>query len=118
MLLETDKCVIGRKIKEYRKRKRLTQSQLAEKVDLNTKQISRIESGQNLPAYLTFVKLIDILDINIKDLITNSSQQENPLNDEILRILKNADEYELKLYRDVLYSLMKNLRVKKRQKTD
>lgn len=34
MLLESDKVVIGRKFKEYRKSKRLTQFELAEKVGL------------------------------------------------------------------------------------
>ena len=65
MILETDKKIIGNKFKEYRKSKQLTQFELAEKVGLNEKQISRIEAGLNYPTYLTFVKLLDVLDVNI-----------------------------------------------------
>ena len=53
MILETDKKIIGNKFKEYRKSKQLTQFELAEKVGLNEKQISRIEAGLNYPTYLT-----------------------------------------------------------------
>lgn len=49
MILENDKKIIGNKFKEYRKSKQLTQFELAEKVGLNEKQISRIEAGLNYP---------------------------------------------------------------------
>ena len=93
MLLETDKAIIGKKFREYSKSKHLTQFELAEKVGLNEKQISRIEAGLNYPTYLTFVKL------------TN-----NPLQDEVIHLIKNASEAELKMYIDVLKSLKKNFK--------
>lgn len=93
MLLETDKAIIGKKFREYRKSKHLTQFELAEKVGLNEKQISRIEAGLNYPTYLTFVKLIN-----------------NPLQDEVIHLIKNASEAELKVYIDVLKSLKKNFK--------
>ena len=65
MLLETDKALLGKKFKHYRKMKKMTQFKLAEKVGLNEKQISRIESGLNYPTYITFVKLIEVLEIDI-----------------------------------------------------
>ena len=40
MLLETDKALLGKKFKHYRKMKKKTQFKLAEKVGLNEKQIS------------------------------------------------------------------------------
>ena len=96
MILETDKKIIGNKFKEYRKSKQLTQFELAEKVGLNEKQISRIEAGLNYPTYLDFVQSAPL---------TN-----NPLQDEIMHLTKNADNIELKTYIDVLKSLKRNLK--------
>ena len=110
MILETDKKIIGNRFKEYRKSKQLTQFELAEKVGLNEKQISRIEAGINYPTYLTFVKLLDVLDINILDFIQAAPLTNNPLQDEILHLTKNVDALELKTYIDVLKSLKKNLK--------
>ena len=41
------KNLFGRKIKEYRKKRNLTQAQLAELVNVDDKHISCIESGKN-----------------------------------------------------------------------
>lgn len=44
------KILFGKKIKEYRKKKKLTQAQLAEFVNVDDKHISCIESGKNFPS--------------------------------------------------------------------
>ena len=110
MLLESDKVVIGRKFKEYRKSKRLTQFELAEKVGLNEKQISRIEAGLNYPTYLTFIKLLEVLEINIADFIEQAPLTNNPLQDEVIHLIKTANDAELKTYLDVLKALKKNFK--------
>ena len=109
MLLETDKKILGYKLRKYRKSKRMTQFELAEKAGLNEKQISRIESGLNYPTYLTFVKLIDILDINLSDFICQTPLTDNPLLDEIIYLSRNATSEELKTYIDVIKVLKKRI---------
>jgi len=111
MLFETDKIVIGKKFKAYRKSKQLTQFELAEKVGLNEKQISRIEAGLNYPTYLTFIKLVEVLDINIADFSVTGPVSVNPMMDEISHIIKMANEVELKTYLEVLKTLRKNLKI-------
>ena len=110
MLLEADKVTIGKKFKEYRKSKKLTQAELAEQVGLNEKQISRIEAGLNYPTYLTFTKLIEVLDVNIADFTVQAPITTNPLQDEIMHIVKTSNDIELKTYLDLLKPLKKNLR--------
>lgn len=112
MQLETDKLIIGKKIKEYRKKKHLTQAQLAELIDLNEKQIYRIESGLNHPTYLTFAKIIKVLDVDINDFSDNSKIESNPLIDDILHIAENSTEQELKTYIDVIHAIQKNFNKK------
>ena len=109
-MLETDKKVLGQKIKMYRKIKKYTQSELAELVGLNEKQISRIEAGQNYPTYQTFVKLIDALDINISEFLIDDNVKFNYLEKELMSIIKSSSERELKFFLDVIKPLKKNLR--------
>lgn len=112
MLLKTDKFEIGKIVKKYRYRKNLTQNQLAELVDLNEKQIYRIEAGLNYPTYITFVKLVNVLNIDINDFAENVAKKQNPLVDEIIRIVQDSNDYELEIYINVLLSLKKSLQKK------
>lgn len=112
MELETDKIVIGKKIKEYRKKKHLTQAQLAELVDLNEKQIYRIESGLNHPTYLTFAKIISVLDIDINDFSVDVEIKTNPIADSIIHIMSNSNNIELRTYLDVIKAIHNNFNKK------
>lgn len=62
------KSLFGRKIKEYRKKKNLTQAQLAELVNVDDKHISCIESGKNFPSADLIERLATSLDVEPKDL--------------------------------------------------
>lgn len=110
MLLETNKEILGEKFRHYRKNLRLTQFQLAELVELNEKQISRIEAGQNYPTYTTFAKLIKILNINICEFIQDDNTKSNQPKEDLLKIIQKSSDYELKIYSDVVKSIKKNLK--------
>ena len=62
------KNLFGRKIKEYRKKKNLTQAQLAELVNVDDKHISCIESGKNFPSADLIERLATSLEVEPKDL--------------------------------------------------
>lgn len=109
-LLETDKKVLGKKLRDYRKIKKYTQFQLAEKVGLNEKQISRIEAGINYPTYTTFAKLIDVLGINILEFFDAKDIEINKTEQELISIIKESGELELKIYSDIIKPLRKNLK--------
>ena len=55
--------------KEYREKKNFTQEELAEKVGLSTRQIQRLEYKESETKIETLRKLIDILEIEDKDII-------------------------------------------------
>ncbi len=118
MQLETDKKILGQIIRRHRKLANFTQSELAEKVGVNEKQISRIESGQNYPTYMTFTKLINVLDIELEqfykaDTKSGINSDTNVHQDSIknisINMINNAQNKELKLYFDILRVLNKNL---------
>lgn len=55
--------------REYRKKLNLTQEALADKTDLNTRTIQRIENEEEIPSLETLSKLVNVLEIKDKDLI-------------------------------------------------
>lgn len=62
-----NKKKLGLKIKELRKRKGLTQEQLAELINMEQNSISVIESGRNFPTLGTLEKIAQILEVNLSD---------------------------------------------------
>lgn len=58
----------GLNVVYYRKRKRLTQMQLAELVDIDRSHISAIELGNVGVSFDVICKLCDVLDITAKEL--------------------------------------------------
>ncbi len=105
---EFDKKIIGKTIKALRHNAGLTQSQLAEKVGLSEKHISKIEQGANLPALDNFLKIADLLQINIPEFGVISDNQ-SPIRKEVLRLISTSNDEELTLYRDILLSIKRNL---------
>ena len=61
---------IGEFILKCRKDKKLTQTELAEKLGVTDKSISNWENGRNMPDLSLFKPLCQILDISINDLIS------------------------------------------------
>lgn len=86
---------IGRFIAENRKAKKLTQEELAEKLGITNKSISKWENGNCLPDSSLFKPLCKILGISINELFAGEK-----LNDEEK---KEANEYLINLLASRLY---------------
>ena len=115
-----DKTYIGNKIKEYRIKNGMTQSDLAEKIDIGTKQISRLEVGDFYPSLSTFLKIVEVLKLDINDFTTTVETSENPIRTKLIKILYNSTEEELYFYdrlitfsQDEIAELKKNLTLKR-----
>ena len=65
---------IGKYIYECRKVKNLTQEQLAEKLGVTSKSISRWEQGRTMPDVSLFETLCEEVDISINDLLNGKKQ--------------------------------------------
>ena len=55
--------------KEYRKKLKLTQEDLADKSNLNTRTVQRIENNEEIPNIETLAKLVYALEISDKVLV-------------------------------------------------
>lgn len=60
----------GKAISRLRKEKRLTQKELAEKVGVSDKAVSRWETGKNYPDIETLQRLAEVFDVSVNDLLT------------------------------------------------
>ena len=92
------KELLGLKIKEIRKKRKLTQEQLAEKLELDTGYISKLEVGRNFPTIGTLEKIAQVLDIKIYDLFQFTVEKDKDFKDEIIKIydkLNKEKQYTL-----------------------
>ena len=62
------KKLLGRRIKEIRKNRGLTQEKLAELIDIETCSLSAIEIGRHYPSMPTIVKIAEKLNVELKSL--------------------------------------------------
>ena len=64
------KKTFGARIKEIRLRKNLNQEQLAELVNMESRQISRIETGSSFTSIENIAKIANALEVNISELFS------------------------------------------------
>ena len=76
------KKLLGKKIKELRLKKGLSQEQMAELIDLDRRSVSNIECGNTFPSS-SLLKIAQILDIDIKNLFDFNA--ENKTKDVLLK---------------------------------
>ena len=106
-----DKISLGRKIKEARIIKGLTQAQLAEIVSLHEKHISRIESGKYMPTLDNIIKIFNALGIEFKmsNLDLKIPIENNIVKTELLKFINNSSDNELEFYLSLLKQAQKGL---------
>ena len=68
---------IGKFIAELRKEKKLTQEQLAEKLGVNSRSVSRWENGTCMPDYALFPLLAQEFGISVAELVEGKRTEEN-----------------------------------------
>lgn len=74
MIDETLKKQIGANIASYRKRMRLTQAGLAEKMNYSDKAVSKWERGDSAPDVVTLVQLAELFDVTVNDLLVDPNE--------------------------------------------
>lgn len=72
-----DQIKIGVFLKELRKEKELTQEQLAEKLNVSSRTVSRWETGSNMPDIGMLVDMAGFFDVSIPEIISGERKSEN-----------------------------------------
>ena len=88
-----NKKLLGKRIKEIRKFRGLTQEKLSEIIDLETSSLSGIESGRFYPSLHVLEKIASALEVELIDFFkfTSVNIPEN-LDEEIAKIVQMQDK--------------------------
>ncbi len=96
-----DLMKIGRFIAERRKKQNLTQLQLAERLGVTDRAISKWECGRSLPDASIMLALCEELGINVNELLTGEELEMNTYNEQaeknLLEMTKQKEESDKRL---------------------
>ena len=87
-----NKKLLGKRIKELRKRAGLTQEKLAELINIETTSLSGIESGRHFPSLPTLEKIATNLNVKLKTLFDFTHLK--PIEQMKLDITNNLDKLD------------------------
>lgn len=87
---------IGKFIAKCRKDKKMTQSELAEKLGVTDKSIGNWENGRNMPDLSLFKPLCDELDITINDLLSGERISRDKYQEKFEENIVNTIDYSTK----------------------
>jgi transcriptional regulator with XRE-family HTH domain/DNA-directed RNA polymerase subunit RPC12/RpoP len=97
-----DQIKIGKFIAECRKHNNLTQLQLADKLNITDKAVSKWETGKTLPDSSIMLALCEILHITVNDLlsgevVTMNQNYDKALEAKLLEVLREKEQSDKRL---------------------
>ncbi|MBO6087286.1 helix-turn-helix transcriptional regulator [bacterium] len=104
-----DKKSFGKKIKNLRALHSLTQETLAEFIDMDMRQVARIEAGGSFPSLPSILKLCEVFKITPNDLLDFQNNQNTStfqLKSDINDILSLAKEEQLVLIKKLILAVL------------
>ena len=101
--------MLGQNIRRLRRRKGITQEQLAEKADVGQKQISKMESGRVHAKLSTYLRIANVFGVSIDHFLADALLVDPQQRiDDVLR-----GESEQRLIHDVIQAMVQYLEEKK-----
>ena len=88
-----DQKKIGSFLRELRKEQGITQKDLAEKLNVSSRTISRWETGSNMPDLSMLVELAEFYDVDVREIIDGERKSEI-MNEEVKETLLSVADYE------------------------
>lgn len=88
---------LGKRIAEYRKKKKLTQSKLAEEMYVTNKTISKWETGVTLPDVISLKKLSQIFGISVDQLLSDEHLEDDNISES-----KNINKLKLSFKKKIV----------------
>jgi len=92
-----NKILLGIKIRQLREQKNMTQMQLAEKIDITDRGLSKIEVGRVSPQLETLISIASVLGVSIDYLVSENTAFDKQLYiHEITERISLMEEQEIK----------------------
>ena len=97
---------LGKRIKEIREGFNLKQYEFAEQLEMEPSNLTRIESGYQMPKEENLIKIAEKLGVKIKDLFDfNETFYKDEMIQKIVLLLKKSTESEIKYIYQMLINL-------------
>ena len=87
-----DQKEIGSFLRELRKEQRITQEDLAEKLNVSSRTISRWETGSNMPDISLLIEIADFFDVSIPEII-NGERKSEKMDEEVKEVAEKLSDY-------------------------
>ena len=104
-----DQIKIGKFIAECRKKENLTQMQLAEKLNITDRAVSKWETGKSMPDASIMLALCDMLNISVNELLSGekiSMENNNQKNEQLLLDMARELEKKNKTIWNAMWTIM------------
>lgn len=102
--------LFGQKVKNLRKLHNFTQEKMSELIDIDVRQVARIEAGESLPSVETLQRMAKILAVTPNDLLNFEDNETNSiklsLKSDINDILSLAKEEQLILIKKLILAVL------------
>ena len=106
-----DYASIGFKVRQARKRKGITQEQLAEAVGVGVTHISHLETGKGTVSLKVFVAMVNYLNCSVDELLCKEVITARPIVDNWLaELVADCSQTEVKVIADTVVALKQTLK--------
>lgn len=106
--MEQDKVLIGQKVKEIRKKNKLTQEKFCEKIGIEPSSLSNIETGKSFPSLGTVLTIMEKFEIQADEFFNfGYFAPDEDLEQSMFSIIKNLSSSEKQL----AYRILKQFKV-------
>lgn len=102
--------LIGDRIRETRKRKGLTQEQLAEIADISATFLGEIERNKKLPGLYIFTRIVMALDVSADYILRDILPSGQPyVDDETVKRLRRLSPKHRKIINEIIDAYLRNI---------
>ena len=106
-----DYSSIGKKVKQARLEKKVTQEQLAEAVGVGVTHISHLETGSGTVSLKVFIAIVNYLDCSVDELLYKEIKTARPIvNNWLTELVADCNQSEMKIIADTITTLKHTLR--------
>ena len=99
---------LGSRIKELRKRRKLTQEKLAEQTEISYRFLSRLEAGHQSPSIETLAKLAEALDVELWELFDFGHVADvQELRKTMRKLMQQGDEDTVRIAVKVMRAILR-----------
>ena len=106
-----DYSSIGKKVRQARLKKKITQEQLAEAVGVGVTHISHLETGSGTVSLKVFIAIVNYLNCSVDELLYKEIKTARPIvNNWLTELVADCDQSEIKIIADTITTLKQSLR--------